>query len=490
MPDLVTRVNMSAPSQEAHYIAQPQLAETHQPELIPNELTNDVAVAHNHENGVKEGASFEHAVKVCPYLIDLANKDPQRAKEEYLQDEKAARMIARGEAAEKADREDAQQKTVKVDNITNENVKVMDLKRYTEPIIEPAVNHGIEQSQQDYRLEEAVHNVASIRQMIEAEHTVIQKTENDVAQTLTDKKSVAKKLTPEDTANTTKTEPVPVYDFLVTDTINTALTVRRAHQNNKVSDIPDVFIPDKITDTELPKRIIINAPDVLQDIAAYIEESPIALDELIKDVIKTRITDTVTDTYEAIVSADKPEIDTTLFENYIVTNLPVESQINMTEFCITEPSEPLEDKLVQLSQLVATESVDSNPQILRAVELIHAICSDIEHFYKTEPLLGATELPSHIIEATYDLLNTLGYESPEKTLNEMLNRQNLEFLIQALKYIALLNNEDNRQEFLSTSKIVSYKRRESIIIRIGRSTLQLARNINVLVAHTPILLEA
>ena len=45
------------------------------------------------------------------------------------------------------------------------------------------------------------------------------------------------------------------------------------------------------------------------------------------------------------------------------------------------------------------------------------------------------------------VLQAIGYENPQATLQEFIKSHNLEYLLQAIKYLAQLHNSADRQEF-------------------------------------------
>ncbi|HSW85484.1 MAG TPA: hypothetical protein VLF79_02630 [Candidatus Saccharimonadales bacterium] len=174
---------------------------------------------------------------------------------------------------------------------------------------------------------------------------------------------------------------------------------------------------------------------------------------------------------ESIVTLNrgtKPE-EKVSFEEFLARQPTLEVKPNLESLSdMTAAEAPLVDTLVQLAVYLSEASEEEAP-------VIRNLVIEIEK----ELSAGSTEgqpvdsiLTKEVTQKLFNLLQKLGYDDPERTLIKFFDNNDLGYMIQAIKYLYLLCNNDNRQEMhhLTVSSFLSGSSRD---LRITSSIFNL-----------------
>lgn len=152
-----------------------------------------------------------------------------------------------------------------------------------------------------------------------------------------------------------------------------------------------------------------------------------------------------------IISKDGSETDplaATVLENpfeIFLADMPQNDEPLETESVITAADgQELEVTLTQLSQILSETRPEPNQPREQIVEILNEILPIIES--ADEKVVLTPVLTARLLE----LLRAAGYTNPGEALVRFVTRHDFEFLIQAIRYLALLTSDDNRQEFLAS----------------------------------------
>ncbi len=133
------------------------------------------------------------------------------------------------------------------------------------------------------------------------------------------------------------------------------------------------------------------------------------------------------------------------FEAFIMTQPKPEVVLDFETIKNTANEQPLEVGLVQLALLLEEVTPDTEALIIMVKELSDSFVVPA-HESGGQP--DAIRITPEITKNLLALLRLIGYENPGKVLLEFVSRYDLEFLVQAIRYLAQLTNQANRAESL------------------------------------------
>lgn len=231
--------------------------------------------------------------------------------------------------------------------------------------------------------------------------------------------------------------------------------------------IEDIIIESDLTeetfDTET--EAILHNPEIVSiDETVFVED--IGMET---DLIEENFEDEIGETFEQLVALletsheqdginetagleletdDFATSPTNVFEEFIATHPQPEVPPDIESIQEVANERTLEETLVSLAMLLE-ETPKENEDVKDITELLNEL---VEAFDQPIDTVGPeTKLVRITPEITYKLLTLLrliGCENPRQVLLEFISRHDLEFLIQAIRYLAQLTNQDNQQELL------------------------------------------
>lgn len=153
------------------------------------------------------------------------------------------------------------------------------------------------------------------------------------------------------------------------------------------------------------------------------------------------------------------------FEVFIDSILQPEEPLGIEEIKKHADDQPLEETLAELAAYL-TDAAESS-----AEETIVGLLQELNEEIEQE------QITLEITRKLLVLIQEIGYENPQQALIEMVSRHDLEFLVQSIRYLYHLANEDNQQEFLihkpkARAYAMSY---EPAVVRWGRAIFGLIK---------------
>jgi hypothetical protein len=230
------------------------------------------------------------------------------------------------------------------------------------------------------------------------------------------------------------------------ETINYATSEENLLDQNVV--IPEVFTQVESYGESLD--IGISGADAL-DTSLF--EAEMIIDQEMAMVVET-IPNYVT---EAVTSEPRSvELFTAFLQEYDPeAAITTESGV-MQEEGVDEPL-PLEGYLKSFVDSLKVElQNDVNRSNHETLQHVQTVLLELERYLANSAvnIKTAEVLPKQIQDAVYILIERFGYINPESTLNALLKRHCLEFLLHALRYIMQLYHEEYSQEFLGNSALI------------------------------------
>jgi hypothetical protein len=132
--------------------------------------------------------------------------------------------------------------------------------------------------------------------------------------------------------------------------------------------------------------------------------------------------------------------------------------------------QPLEETLVQLVVYLKEVAEDQRADTIR--ESIQNLGEALAQVYA--PLTEATErvqpMTPELTQRLLTLLKAVGYQNPGEALVAFVSRHDIEFLLQAIRYLSRLANADYRQEFLPPVLMARTPQAtsEDILVQVGK----------------------
>jgi hypothetical protein len=177
---------------------------------------------------------------------------------------------------------------------------------------------------------------------------------------------------------------------------------------------------------------------------------------------------------------EAPEsIEPNAFEELVASIAELETTPDLDTIMASANEQTLEETLVQLSLYLTETSQDSEQPILQQTlkslgELLSSSSSDNET--EEKKLVITPELTQQLLT----LLRAVGYDNPQEVLVAFIKQYNFEFLLQAIRYLSQLCNDDSRQELLhKQATIIALTSDEPLTARLGRAILSLMTRFKV-----------
>lgn len=214
------------------------------------------------------------------------------------------------------------------------------------------------------------------------------------------------------------------------------------------------------------------------------EEKPVPVDQdipreekiVIIEVVRAEFDDEVADTFEQLLALADTAEDTSgeSLSEYLVPEAAIEDEtettekveINLFEKLVTETTlpekmpeveeivrnandQPLKETLIQFSHYLSEkseiETEISSQSLEQIVDAVRDVMIMLEASNEKQPL--SPELTQKLLA----LLRAVGYKNPGEALIRFVTQHDLEFLLQAVRYLYQLSNPDNQQEFLAAN---------------------------------------
>ncbi len=170
--------------------------------------------------------------------------------------------------------------------------------------------------------------------------------------------------------------------------------------------------------------------------------------------------------------------DVNVFADFLDIQPESEETIDIETIVTNANEQPLEETFAQLIELLEGGSFDSTDVMSAIKDFSKAFAySNREHSTEREELLVTPAITQKLL----DLLRAIGYENPQEALLGLISRHDLEFLVQAMRYLAQLANPDNQHEFLRSNPVSHTFKYviEPAATRLGRSILLLIKQQNL-----------
>lgn len=161
------------------------------------------------------------------------------------------------------------------------------------------------------------------------------------------------------------------------------------------------------------------------------------------------------------------------FEEFVMARDESEVFLELDEIRAVANEKPLEESLVCLVSLLQ-EVPDENEDVTMLVHTLHESFSRINAPGVERRAAGITP---EITQKLLSLLRLIGYQNPREVLLDFITRHDLEFLIQALRYLAQLAGQDNQPELLPFKPFNPFLEDaiKPITYRLGKVVLELAK---------------
>ena len=176
-----------------------------------------------------------------------------------------------------------------------------------------------------------------------------------------------------------------------------------------------------------------------------------------------------------LINPETPEsIEPNAFEEFVASIAKPEVIPDLGTIMTSANEQTLEETLMQLSLYLTETSPDSeNPPVIQKTlkdlaELLSRSSSD--NATEEKKMVITPELAQQLLT----LLRAVGYDNPQEVLLAFVKQHDFEFLLQAIRYLSQLCNDDDRKELLyKQATITASKSDESLTARLGGAILSL-----------------
>lgn len=164
-----------------------------------------------------------------------------------------------------------------------------------------------------------------------------------------------------------------------------------------------------------------------------------------------------------------------VFEEFVMAKTPPETTPDIDKIVTEAADRPLEETLVQLSYYLAeagTEPTDKSRQINKALKELADILPPSLAEYKGQELQAV--ITPEMTQKLLILLRAVGYDNPREVLVGFVERNDFEFLLQAIRYLYQLSDKATQQELLLTRPVnfTVMDVAEPLANRLGRAIMQ------------------
>lgn len=169
------------------------------------------------------------------------------------------------------------------------------------------------------------------------------------------------------------------------------------------------------------------------------------------------------------------ESETTItFQVSLLTSHMLEPSPDNEILLSTAHEKPLEETLVLLSMYLADKAESQEPETAIIKYSLHQMVKLLPR----NTVYGVPEAVKKVVTPGFTkilvlLLRTVGYENPEQILAELINKHSFEFLVQAIRYLYQLCDENDQLELLlpHLAAPVAVITEKSFSVRLGRALL-------------------
>ncbi len=181
------------------------------------------------------------------------------------------------------------------------------------------------------------------------------------------------------------------------------------------------------------------------------------------------------------MNPETPEpIEPNAFEEFVASFPKPEVTPDLDTIVAEANEQTLEETLVQLSLYLAEVPPDAgNPPVIQKTlrelaELVSRNSNDDET--GKEKVAFTPELTQKLLT----LLRAVGYDNPQDVLLTFVKEHDFEFLLQAIRHLSQLCNDDDRKELLHVQAIITPSESdESVTNRLGKAILSLMTRFKV-----------
>jgi hypothetical protein len=145
---------------------------------------------------------------------------------------------------------------------------------------------------------------------------------------------------------------------------------------------------------------------------------------------------------------EEPTINS--FEEMVETRAEPEKLVTLeiVQSLVTDGEQQVEETFVQLAQILEEQIEEPGSEIQEIKQIIQEISEELEVVIaQAEQDEARPELTPGLKEKIVVLLRVLGYKEPEQALEQLLEKYDLDFVIEALQYLRQLTDSGQRQEF-------------------------------------------
>lgn len=163
-----------------------------------------------------------------------------------------------------------------------------------------------------------------------------------------------------------------------------------------------------------------------------------------------------------------------IFEDFVMQRVEREVFLEIDEIRAVANEQPLEESLACLATLLQ-EAPSKSEDVVELVDSLARSFTRTNHENALAP--ETSRITPEITQKLLSLLRLIGYQSPQEVLLEFITRHDLEFLIQALRYLAQLAQQDNQPELLPFKPFNPFLQDaiKPITYRLGKVVLELAK---------------
>ena len=161
-----------------------------------------------------------------------------------------------------------------------------------------------------------------------------------------------------------------------------------------------------------------------------------------------------------------------IFEDFVVSHAKPEAAPAIETIIAAANEQPLEETFVQLSFYLAETPSDAEHPVLRKTlqELAELVSPDSDDAALEEEVAITPQLTQQLLT----LLRAVGYDNPREVLLAFVQERNFEFLVQAVRHLSQLCNDDNRHELLHKQAAMLVATSDaSLAARLGGAILSL-----------------
>lgn len=175
------------------------------------------------------------------------------------------------------------------------------------------------------------------------------------------------------------------------------------------------------------------------------------------------------------IDPETPEpIEHNAFEEFVASIVRPEVSPDLDTIMSSANEQTLEETLVQLSLFLIETSQDTErpPVIQKTLRELAELVSRNSNDYETgkEKVAFTPELTQKLLT----LLRAVGYDNPQDVLLTFVKEHDFEFLLQAIRHLSQLCNDDDRKELLHVQTIITPpKSDEPLTARLGKAILSL-----------------